>query len=643
MRKIYLTERDIQRMVVESLQTLLCESAVNNNRKKAKHYVFNFLQTNTNIADELKQVLNQQNITHKQDENDNIYYQTNGGTFLPFNEYIFQNIITELNLGRFGGGANTTIDNAQYDLGLVRMYIQDGWVKHRQDTYDKLSQIVQLLKNSPHFFKNIEGFNLQDFSNNWTLDQTYEVCKDEFKKLSQNYKQQYSELGISNLRQDYKIIPIRSTEEASKYKQYTSWCICERQDNYDGYAGKFGIFYFCLQNGFENVPEQPGDNCPLDEYGLSMIAVCVTQDGMIKNVTCRWNHSHGAGDQVMGVEELSRYFNADPSQIFPPRSKEELVAMGYYPLDNVIEDVKRGDYSRLRFVDKFNNGGVYCVNDDKYVIVANNQVFNNQWFDYVGFFDDNGITTVQLNDKETWFSSEKQDYLFPNLWFDSTSGFDDNGIAIVKLNGKKTWFSLEKQDYLFPNLWFDRTGGFDDNGIAIVQLNDKQTWFSLEKQDYLFPNKWFDFVGTFNDKGIAIVELNNKQTWFSLEKQDYLFPNQWFDWLNVFDSNGIAKVKLNDKYNFFSMSKGQVLSRYLWFDEIISLTQRRPRKGSITKQIDSSWYRVRLNGKKYYFTLDGQLLDYDTIKPLSDEELQSLQKQQLVSEMVNRLVKNYLI
>ena len=176
--------------------------------------------------------------------------------------------------------------------------------------------------------------------------------------------------------------------------------------------------------------------------------------------------------------------------------------------------------------------------------------------------------------------------------FDWIGDIDDDGIVPVELNRKQTWFSLEKQDYLFPNKWFGWAGGFDDNGIALVELNGKWTWFSLEKKDYLFPNLWFNLVNNFDNNGIAIVRLNDKYTWFSLEKQDYLFPNKWFDWVTYFGNNGIARVRLNDK--------------------------------------------------DYFVTLDGQLLDYDTKQPLSDEELQSLQQQQQIAEMVNRLVRNYL-
>jgi hypothetical protein len=177
------------------------------------------------------------------------------------------------------------------------------------------------------------------------------------------------------------------------------------------------------------------------------------------------------------------------------------------------------------------------------------------------------------------------------LMFDRVD-FNDNGIAIVRLTGKWNWFSFEKQEVLSPNQWFDWVGEFDSNGIAVVELNGKWTWFSAEKQDYLFQDKWFDEIKYFDSNGIVVVRLTDKWTWLSAEKQDYLFQDKWFDWVDYFDNKGIAYVLLN--------------------------------------------------GKNYYFTLDGQLLDYNTKQPLSDEELQQLSSQQQIEEMVSRLVRNYL-
>ena len=56
----------------------------------------------------------------------------------------------------------------------------------------------------------------------------------------------------------------------------------------------------------------------------------------------------------------------------------------------------------------------------------------------------------------------------------------------------------------------------------------------------------------------------------------------------------------------------------------------------------NSFIQAGLNGKVYFFTLDGQLLDIATTQPLSQEQVQNLfQQQQQIAEMINRLVRNY--
>ena len=245
-------------------------------------------------------------------------------------------------------------------------------------------------------------------------------------------------------------------------------------------------------------------------------------------------------------------------------------------------------------------------------------------YDRVGKFDSNGIAIVYLKGKINLFSLEKQGLLSPNLWFDKVESFY-NGIAVVTLNRKQTWFSLEKQGLLSPNLWFDYVYEFVE-GIARVELNGKETWFSLEKQDYLFPNQWFDRIDYFY-KGIAVVTLNGKFTWFSSEEQGLLFPNKWFDWVGNF-KNGIARVELNGKYTWFSLEKQDYLFPNLWFDKVDFFY--------------NGIARVELNGEWYNFTLDGQLLDFATKEPLSQEQVQNLfQQQQQIAEMANRLVRNY--
>ena len=94
---------------------------------------------------------------------------------------------------------------------------------------------------------------------------------------------------------------------------------------YDTYTKNgLGRFYFCLQDGFEDVPKEETNGCPLDRYGKSMIAVLVGDDGGLWHCTCRWNHDNGGNDNIMTTEQISRFFGVDFYETFKPRSAEEV-------------------------------------------------------------------------------------------------------------------------------------------------------------------------------------------------------------------------------------------------------------------------------------------------------------------------------
>lgn len=48
--------------------------------------------------------------------------------------------------------------------------------------------------------------------------------------------------------------------------------------------------YVCMKDGFEDVRRMEGENFPLDEYGLSLVAVSVDDTGRLNTCTSRWNH-----------------------------------------------------------------------------------------------------------------------------------------------------------------------------------------------------------------------------------------------------------------------------------------------------------------------------------------------------------------
>ena len=88
-----------------------------------------------------------------------------------------------------------------------------------------------------------------------------------------------------------------------------------------------GLFYFCLKDGFQNVKEEIGEDCPLDEYGRSMIAISVNDDGSLNTSTCRWNHDNGGNDKIFkDAREVSEFFGVNFFETFKPRSVDELLA-----------------------------------------------------------------------------------------------------------------------------------------------------------------------------------------------------------------------------------------------------------------------------------------------------------------------------
>jgi hypothetical protein len=86
-------------------------------------------------------------------------------------------------------------------------------------------------------------------------------------------------------------------------------------------SGGIGQFYFCLKNGFENVPREKGEGCPLDEYGLSMVSVVVNGDGNLIWCTCRWNHANGGTDNIMDTKQVSQLIGRNFYDVFKPNDK----------------------------------------------------------------------------------------------------------------------------------------------------------------------------------------------------------------------------------------------------------------------------------------------------------------------------------
>ena len=131
---------------------------------------------------------------------------------------------------------------------------------------------------------------------------------------------------------DYEIVKIDNFQQASKFAKYTNWCVTQQARHFDSYSSDgFNQFYFCLKKGFEKVQRNNID-APLNEYGLSMISVCVDYNGMPLYITTRYNHDFdGENNENLCtpeqlVDEINRIidFVADTLAIFNMKFEVEL-------------------------------------------------------------------------------------------------------------------------------------------------------------------------------------------------------------------------------------------------------------------------------------------------------------------------------
>ena len=365
---------------------------------------------------------------------------------------------------------NSRLQQCKFLLGVTRLYMEGQL--NNGNAIANLNKTLKYIASDAHV--NEYDFNL----NNENLD----ALVNRFKGVAKDDLQ--ASMNVSNARQltvnnNYIVVPINDFEQSFKYGKYTSWCVTHDKNMYNSYTNNgSGRFYFCLHKGFENEPKIEGDGCPLDNYGLSMIAVSVTMEGEVNTITCRWNHDNGGNDSIMTIEQLEDVIGRNFYQTFKPYTREELHAKGIVLFDEVQELLDNGE--------KPENIFGYC--DD--------------------FYD--GIACVGLNGKENFINTDGQ--IISDTWFDEC-GNSINGFAIVELNGKANLINTDGQ--LISDTWFDDCYNFY-NGAACVILNKKCNFINTNGQ--LISDTWFDNCYNF-ENGVAIVYLNGKKHYINTNGQ----------------------------------------------------------------------------------------------------------------------------
>lgn len=448
-----------------------------------------------------------------------------------------------------------TPQGGKFILGVTRMFI-DRDIQDAQTITD-LNSTLKLVASDAHineYDRNLNGMSA------FGLIERFQSARGEMIDQDRENLSQAEYGGNS----DYTIVPINSFDEARQYSQYTSWCVTHYDNMFDSYTSN-GInqFYFCLKNGFENVPKQEGENCPLDEYGLSMIAVSVDVNGALNTCTCRWNHDNGGNDSIMGTKEISNVIGQNFYDVFKPNNRfkngveaiERQLAQGRDPRDVFWETHP-----------DFNTGGYIVMYMDQYNWVdANNQLRSDKWYDYISRC--NGFYIVRTNGRKRNVLNMDLQPVF-DKWLDKLDwGIGsqiiiglDNKVAIAEPNG-----------HMVVNEWFEvilkfRWAYYDTEFYWVKNLTDGKKNLITQDGKYI-SDMWLDRIDWPESQWVKVV-VNEKFNLMNI-KGEYLFE-QWTDYASDMTHNYVC-IGMNGKYNVAD-NNGHIISA-TWFDNEIEFSR----------------------------------------------------------------------
>ena len=270
---------------------------------------------------------------------------------------------------------------------ICRMYVD----KELQNANDisTMNSMLKIISEEPHLSEydhNLNGLSKDEIFQRFLPIQKKET-EDEI-----NFVKRMKFTGES----DYEIVKIDSYQDASRYKKYTSWCVTQNNSHFESYScDGINQFYFCLKKGFENVKKDNKD-APLNEYGLSMISVCVDYNGMPLYVTTRYNHEFDGenNENLCSPRQVSEVINMNFFEVFKPSKKGE--KFNKYKIQEKLEN--GADINSLfDKVDKITNDFYLVQNDKKQSFIYKKKLVSD-WFKFT--FDIKKIKFIEeKNDK----------------------------------------------------------------------------------------------------------------------------------------------------------------------------------------------------------------------------------------------------
>ena len=429
---------------------------------------------------------------------------------------------------------NARLNDCKYLAGVTRMYLNNEL--YDQKTAKKINDTLKLITiaHADEYDNNLNGMTANTLIGRFNTEVEIDYKSD--------VKAHNSTQFIENTH--YKIYRVDSFEKAKKFSPYTSWCVTKNEESYNSYTGGgTGLFYFCIRDDFKMTNAVQPDGCPLNDYGLSMIATSVDEDGKCNTITCRWNHDNNGNDNIMTPMQLSKLIGRNYYQVFKPYTKEELYAKGLVPTSDVQMLLDQGKKPNKIFSKMLKSGidGILIVrlNENKWNIfdTSKNMILCSEWYGYVGNFHD-GFAVVRRGDDKWNFIKSDGSFLCSE-WYKDT-GYFYNGFARVQRDDGK-WNFIKSDGSVLCSEWYESTGNFHD-GFAFVRRGDGK-WNFIKTDRSVLCDEWYDLVYDFRN-GFAVVRRDDGK-WNFIKPDGKVLCSEWYNYTGNF-IDGFAQVRRGD-------------------------------------------------------------------------------------------------
>ena len=400
-----------------------------------------------------------------------------------------------------------------------------------------------------------------------------------YKEWLANRKQ---EEEVQNTFGEYKVVPINSHEEASRYAKYTAWCVTHSQSNYDGYTGDGSRFFFCLKNGFKNVVRRRGEECPLDEYGLSMVSVLIRQNGTVKHITTRWNHDNEGEDnsnlhtleqveQILGIPEDVFLADIAPAE-FESSDVEEMMKQGIDMGQFLKKGQRKGDMYE-----------VYFESDArKRNIMKDGKLLLKEWYSEIVHFEGNYFRCRKEIDGDYNYVEnlcDENGAVFPN---------DINYILVDIFDEEQEIFNIKS---------------YENNKLNLIKKGETTP---------LLPRDIKSILGF--HQGIGLVNEGGGQYNFINENFEFLWetPNELKIPLYVSKpwNNGVLTIEREGYYTYYDIYNNRLLTSELFqsvapFEKYIGLVNGQKGRNFVKRNgelVSDEWFRGPVSLENGYFS-----------------------------------------